>query len=314
MGHHHEKILAIKWNDRAVLCSAIRRTSDRFVLRLVTPDQKTCRESRQRMKTAQRLRPFAVVLLVSIAIAAGVIWWTKHPRTTWYARDADSDRPLKVLFVGNSLTYYHDMPGLVAEMFRRRHPDQPLKIAMVTGPAFKLSDHLAYGEALKVIAHEGPWDWIILQESGRLANVHPEEVRQSLSTFATAARQAGARPVVFLDWHSSEEADAQSPLQKLASSLELPCVPIAEVWHRSRIVHPELELQRNDGIHPTAAGSYVIALVCYSYLSRNNPAGLPTRFQDPPNGFSFSVELNETVAGDLQSIAWDAVRSHQREQ
>ena len=46
----------------------------------------------------------------------------------------------KILFIGNSLTYYHDMPVLLQKMFDEKNI--PFKIEQITHPGFSLDGHL----------------------------------------------------------------------------------------------------------------------------------------------------------------------------
>lgn len=56
--------------------------------------------------------------------------------------DACSDRkPKEVLFIGNSLTYYHDMPVMLQAMLNEK--DIRINIHQSTFPGVSLSAHLA---------------------------------------------------------------------------------------------------------------------------------------------------------------------------
>jgi hypothetical protein len=78
---------------------------------------------------------------------------------------ADSAKAdLRVLFVGNSLTYWNEMPSVfewVAES-RGRRP----RTRFSGGSGMSLRQHWEQGRAHKAIA-EGPWDFVVLQAQSR---------------------------------------------------------------------------------------------------------------------------------------------------
>ena len=71
---------------------------------------------------------------------------------------ARSGRPgQRVLFVGNSLTYYHDMPGMVGRLAAADPGPEPLIVVSYTRGAARLSDFAGDG-GLRRLLHEVRWD------------------------------------------------------------------------------------------------------------------------------------------------------------
>src|SRR5689334_13323400 len=59
----------------------------------------------------------------------------------------------KVLFIGNSLTYYNDLPGLVQQLSARE--SQPIEVDSVTLPNATLADHWTLTAARKHLERGG---------------------------------------------------------------------------------------------------------------------------------------------------------------
>ena len=114
----------------------------------------------------------------------------RQPRLVVYA-DSNAQESLKVLFVGNSLTYYNDMPAIMIGLIRQEQPDLPLKIAMVTAPGASLHDHYRSGKLEMVLQEHGPWNWVALQEKGGLPLAQPEEVQHYTRLLANQVRKSG---------------------------------------------------------------------------------------------------------------------------
>jgi len=57
-----------------------------------------------------------------------------------FAQEVISEDPTKVLFVGNSLTYFYDMPKTLQEMFYEA--DMHIEVEQSTYPGMQLPGHL----------------------------------------------------------------------------------------------------------------------------------------------------------------------------
>lgn len=103
------------------------------------------------------------------------------------ARDTDS---LRVLWVGNSYTYYNDMPSTVRQIAATQKVKLSCTRFLKGGE--RLSGHLKNQKLLDAIA-AGGWDYVILQEF-RAGHADPAGRAGSLPCGAYA-RQPGARRV-----------------------------------------------------------------------------------------------------------------------
>jgi len=76
--------------------------------------------------------------------------------------DEDDGEGLRLLFIGNSLTYSNDLPGLLKNMLKQAHVEVG-RIEAVALPNFGLQDHWVHGQARAAIA-EGGWDIVVFQQ------------------------------------------------------------------------------------------------------------------------------------------------------
>ena len=74
------------------------------------------------------------------------------------AGTADS---LRVLFIGNSYTYYNDMPSMVRQIASTQR--MKLSCTRVVKGGERLSGHLKNGRLLELLARGG-WDYVVIQE------------------------------------------------------------------------------------------------------------------------------------------------------
>ncbi|THD65861.1 DUF4886 domain-containing protein [Robertkochia marina] len=132
----------------------------------------------------------------------------------------DPKQQVDVLFIGNSLTYYHDMPLQVQQMLNETHPH--FKIAQSTFPGMQLSGHLdqiivsqtensistfpkVEGEVTqteKVILQQD-WDIIIMQTGG-VGLLIPENrkdvVNEAIEKVKILATNPNCKFVIFNTW------------------------------------------------------------------------------------------------------------------
>lgn len=193
---------------------------------------------------------------------------------------ARSDRPgRRVLFVGNSLTYYNDMPSMVSRLAAGDAGARPLYAVSFTGPGWSLQ-RSARDAKLRQLLEEVNWDALVLQEHSELASSGPSEVgaysvpHAMLLQHLAAAR--GARTIVFMSW-------SQRYVDDLGDQLDVPVAPFGTAWSEALWRRPGIDLLADDGRHPNKAGSYLAANVLYRTLTGRSPtrssfgAGLPDK-------------------------------------
>lgn len=105
------------------------------------------------------------------------------------ARDTDS---LRVLWVGNSYTYYNDMPSTVRQIAATQKVKLSCTRFLKGGE--RLSGHLKNQKLLDAIA-AGGWDYVILQEQSSAPGHADPAGRTGSLPCGAYARQPGARRV-----------------------------------------------------------------------------------------------------------------------
>ncbi len=237
------------------------------------------KENRKALQSQRKMRWILWTSTAAVIVAVPVgLHLYRQPRLVVYA-NSNLPESLKVLFVGNSLTYYHDMPAIMIGLIQQEQPDRPLKVAMVTGPGASLHDHYRSGKLKEVLQEHGPWDWVVLQEKGGLPLAQPEEVQRDTLLLATQVRESGARPILYVDWMNPPISEGNEVgYHAIASQLRIDVVPVGDIWHVMREELPHCKLLRADGIHPNFVGSYVVAYACASTFLGKAPEHLPSDF------------------------------------
>lgn len=201
----------------------------------------------------------------------------------------DPDPALRVLFIGNSLTYTNDLPGMLGWMLAET--GTPAGVAAVAKPNYGLEDHWRDGEARARLA-EG-WDVVVLQQGPSATEGRPSLLEYS-ARFAAEIRAAGARPALYMVWPSERrrfDFDGVSASYRMAAdTIDGLLFPAGEAWRAAWRRDPLLPLYGPDGFHPSPTGTYLAALVLFSRLSDADPADLPATIPAPGGDLALSTE------------------------
>jgi hypothetical protein len=187
-------------------------------------------------------------------------------------------RPLRILFIGNSLTQSNDLPGIVTRLAMADGQPQPLTRMVAVG-GFSLEDHWKQGDALRAI-NDGPWDFVVLQQ-GPSALLESRQLLVAYGRrFGDAIKKAGARPAMYMVWPSearrSDFGGVSQSYRAAAKAIGAVVLGAGEAWSLILQRQRGVTLYSSDGLHPTFAGSYLAALVIYQGLYERSPIGLPT--------------------------------------
>ena len=114
---------------------------------------------------------------------------------------AQAPTPARVLFVGNSLTYANDLPGMVTTLAKAA--GRPIHAESVALPDFGLEEHWQQGDARKAIARGG-WTFVVLQQG---PSALPESRRMLIDyvkRFDQEIKAMGAKTALYMVWPSQQ--------------------------------------------------------------------------------------------------------------
>jgi hypothetical protein len=233
----------------------------------------------------------------------------------------------RVLFIGNSYTYYSNLPEILTKLAAARR--QKVEALMVAPGGLRLKDHWDRGSSLAAL-HGRQWDYVVLQEQSMLgvsyyldgkARVSSDEVfRPYAEKWAAEVHAVGAVPIFYLTWARKASPEDQPRLNsayiRAAKAGDARVAPVGMAWAEVRREAPSIDLFLQDGSHPSAAGSYLAACTLYAALFNQSPVGLPATISGvPTNVDTGALEPSKTVvlvgidpdtARVLQDAAWDA--------
>lgn len=216
--------------------------------------------------------------------------------------------PTRVLFVGNSFTYYNG--GLESHVRFLAESSNPPRL-LVTDRATKGGATLRVLQGLEVV-HEriqhGGYDLVVLQEDiPELKEHEVEPFLEQVRLFDREIRGVGGRTALFMAWPYERLNwigldGIEQAHRTIARELAIPVAPVGTAFRRSLQTRPGIEMLGKDREHETLHGTYLAATVIYAVIYGANPEGLTYR----PEGISAEE------ASYLQGIAWRTVQEWQK--
>ncbi len=216
---------------------------------------------------------------------------------------------MRVLFIGNSYTYFNNLPAMLDGFVRALAPGTRLETGSVLVGGATLESHWKRGEARELLRN-GAWNYVVLQEQSLLGGLRingvahmsaPEErFFPYARLFAREAVAAGARPVFYMTWSRRADPPAQEVLTHAYARISREqrglLSPVGMAWLRVRRERPGLELYVEDGHHPGPAGTYLAACVLFTTLFERPCLGAPSTFTGAPwTDTAFDTGRTETL-------------------
>lgn len=216
-------------------------------------------------------------------------------------------QPKEVLFIGNSLTYYHDMPAMLQEMLRETH--STITIHQSTEPGVSLYNHLTSEKTINKLNSQS-WAFVVLQE-GTVRTLIPEVMRYQLKPTVikldSIIKIKGGRTILYQSYPIStypqrycypsiiisntlQEGDycsveflnsdqeftvIQNSFNDLIHSINGSIAPVGSCFESCKKKFPELMLfESAEDTHPSKLGSYMIACVFFRVLTGELVSGI----------------------------------------
>ncbi len=175
---------------------------------------------------------------------------------------------MRILMLGNSFTFFNDMPSILAELTGAEviaHTRGGARLAEQLNPGTEMG-----AKTLAVLENES-WDYVILQEQSNAPVTSKAAFQKSVAALCEKIRHAGAIPVLYATWAYQKDG---KPLAELGISYDVMSAQMSASYHEAADVNDALiadvgrkfyeladtvQLYTEDGKHPSAEGSRIAA-------------------------------------------------------
>ena len=200
----------------------------------------------------------------------------------------------EVLFIGNSYTYYNNLPDLVNEI-ALSFGDTLMHESSTPGGS-NFNAHSTNAQTLNKI-NQKQWDYVVLQaQSQELSFSHFQVANDSypyaeILVDSIFANSSCTEPLFFMTWGRKygDQSNCQfyPPVctylgmqQRLRESYldmtfthNTSCSPVGMAWKKSIEIDSTLNLYSSDNSHPSIYGSYLAACTFYASIFKKSAVG-----------------------------------------
>lgn len=216
---------------------------------------------------------------------------------------------MKILFIGNSYTFFNDMPAML-EALALENGNEIIQHSVTKGGRHlyeNLQDGDAYGEKIKELITQNDYDVLILQEQSFFAIVDFDKFVYGVKAlkelvkakrtilYSTWGRKTGSPKLEELGLTSEEMTEKLTKAYISASSITNSEIsPVGTAFLKIARAMPETDLYKPDLSHPSYIGSAVGAICHYRAIFGKMPT------------VTDSLDLGETERKTLLSIISEA--------
>jgi len=217
------------------------------------------------------------------------------------AQGVDAKNPRKVLFIGDSFTYFQN--GIYTHFEKLAAAANPPLVVTADKSTFggaylhRLWDLKEPLKAIDTAVH----DVVVLHED--IPETTVADFREYAGKFVAEVRKAHARPVLFMAWAYPRlgwisMAEIAQAHRDAAKELNVDVAPVGLAWQEASRQRPEMNFYAPDREHPSIYGTYLATCVIYATIYHRDPTG----FAYAPTG------ITTEEAAFLQRIAWKTVQ------
>lgn len=189
---------------------------------------------------------------------------------------------LNILFVGNSYTYFENMPQIVSLISDSAKTKLVTKKSVVGGA--KLSEHWLGKKGLKTqeLIKSGNFDIVVLQEHSMGSIKEPDSLFKYSKLLCNLIKENGAKPYLYMTWAREKVPQYQEVINtvytEVAAQNDAVLVPVGKAWKLAMELRPTIKLFDDDGTHPNKYGAFLTACTFIGTILNEVPENLGTYY------------------------------------
>ncbi len=134
---------------------------------------------------------------------------------------------MRILMLGNSFTFYNDMPSMLAEITGAEvvhHTRGGARLAEQLNPDTQMG-----AKTQEALTGES-WDYVVLQEMSNGPITYRESFMNSVAELCKKAKAAGATPILYATWTYQKNC---SKLEEMGLEYDVMAAQLSEAYHEA---------------------------------------------------------------------------------
>ena len=219
-----------------------------------------------------------------------------QPEPPAEAEPPAEEKKYNILFVGNSSTFYNDMPD---KIFEKMAADRgyEVKTLSLTKASHRLDQFADPNDDMgamleKLLQGKKKYDYVVLQDLCRRPTANPAQFYKPVNVLVEKIRAAGAQPILYatIARQTGHEALKQDGLtnetmtwksaaayETIGQALDVPVAHCGVAFYDVNTNAPEIRIYDLDLAHPTYEGSYLIGACIFAKIFGEDPTALTYR-------------------------------------
>ena len=200
--------------------------------------------------------------LFLILVSSSVYSSTKNQ-----ALSSDSLKTKKVLMIGNSFTFYWNLPQVIERMLQENGLNFEITQETVGGSKLKMHWGFNTEDDYKI----KDYDCVISNDHSTYPLMEIDTSSKYINLFCALAKKLNVEPYIFGTWEyemlkeisQKSNRNTMSILDSLSKVNNAVYVPVGNAFKLAESKYPALDLFMDDNKHPSPNGTYLAACVFY---------------------------------------------------
>lgn len=217
---------------------------------------------------------FAALLAIAVA---GTTLAQKKIKLPKPGKDAE------IIFIGNSLTHFHDLPAFVRALGAADKPARKLTTVMLAPGGYTLQQHVEFPQEPRPadVIKKHKAKYVVLQEQSARPIHTPKLMEAAAAQLTAMCKKHKSVPVWYMTFARQHQPELQVAIntqyEKVHQQNGGLLAPVGRAWQPVRKAHPDLDLHMLDRIHPSPKGTYLTACVLYGTMFGGDIAAFPDK-------------------------------------
>lgn len=177
---------------------------------------------------------------------------------------------VSILFIGNSLTYYNNLPRLVKK--QAKHKGIKFIVELVAFPNYAIMDHWYDGKIQNQIG-TNKYDYVIVQQGPSSQKEGKELLIEYGKKISYLCKNNNAKLCFLMVWPSQQYYHTFNNVianhKEAAKITNAILLPVGELWKEHFDETNNFEYYSSDGFHPSLKGSQRVAEIIVDHLIKD---------------------------------------------
>lgn len=173
---------------------------------------------------------------------------------------------LRVMFIGNSHTFFNALPWLFADI--AANDGYEIYPTMLAHGGWVLEQHVTQKEIRYNIKY-GKYDYIVIQEHAHPMPPHEQTIEMA-GIICQQVKDAGSTPVIYSTWAAKATPELQDEMNEvhhlIADQNDALYAPVGDLWWDNIKANPDTDMYSEDGEHASEAGSTFAARTIWATI------------------------------------------------